>query len=234
MAIFDIEENIDNIDSNILKHKMSQQIKLINGGRKSGTKLIFSPFNEFDGYNPLVTNEFEDTPLDIQQIFIPNNIEVLDYIINLFETTIPSEMNFIDSKWCPKYDPINVIKYYIEDPFFDEELAGLSWYPLIDLGCGLTYISNYIESLYIDLIPKLKNSEYIEFENESGCGEFTIYFSPRYKLPVLEIHWDSDSYIGRNYDAYDPTSDVCALIGEVEVATFYQILKIYKQFIESI
>lgn len=234
MAIFDIEDNIDNIDSNILKHKMSQQIKLINGGRKSGTKLIFSPFNEFDGYNPLVINEFEDTPLDIQQIFIPNNIEVLDYIINLFETTIPSEMNFIDSEWCPKYNPIDVIKYYIEDPFFDEELVGLSWYTLIDLGCGLTYTSKYTESLYIDPISKLKNSEYIEFENESGCGEFTIYFSPRYKLPVLEIHWDSGSYIGLNYDAYAPTSDVCTLIGEVEVATFYQILKIYKQFIESI
>lgn len=234
MAIFDVDNNIDNIDSNILKHKMSQQIKLINGGRKSGTKLIFSPFNECDGYNPLVINEFEDTPLDIQQIFIPNNIEVLDYIINLFETTIPSEMNFVDSEWCPKYDPIDAIKYYIEDPFFDEELVGLSWYPLIDLGCGLTYTSKYTESLYIDPIPKLKNSEYIEFENESGCGEFTIYFSPRYKLPMLEIHWDSGSYIGLNYDAYAPTSDVCTLIGEVEVATFYQILKIYKQFIESI
>ena len=234
MAIFDIEENIDNIDSNILKDKMSQQIKLINGGRKSGTKLIFSPFNKYDGYNPLVINEFEDTPLDIQQIFTPNNIEVLDYIINLFETTIPSEMNFIDSEWCPKYDPIDGIKYYIEDPFFDEELIGLSWYGLIDLGCGLTYIYNYTESLYIDPISKLKNSEYIDFENESGCGEFTIYFSPRYKLPVLEIHWDSGSYIGLNYDTYAPTSDVCTLIGEVEVATFYQILKIYKQFIESI
>ena len=136
-------------------------------------------------------------------------------------------MNFIDSEWCPKYDPIDVIKYYIEDPFFDEELVGLSWYPLIDLGCGLTYISNYTESLYIDLIPKLKNSEYIEFENESGCGEFTIYFSPRYKLPVLEIHWDSDSYIGLY--CYDSI-----ITGEVEVATFYQILKIYKQFIDSI
>lgn len=234
MAIFDVDNNIDNIDSNILKHKMSQQIKLINGGRKSGTKLIFSPFNEYDGYNPLVINEFEDTPSDIQQIFIPNNIEVLNYIINLFETTIPSEMNFIDSEWCPKYDPIDVIKYYIEDPFFDEELVGLSWYRLIGLGCGLTYTSKYAESLYIDPISKLKNSEYIKFENESGCGEFTIYFSPRYKLPVLEIHWDSSSYIGLNYDAYAPTSDVCTLVGEVEVATFYQILKIYKQFIESI
>lgn len=227
MAIFDIEENIDNIDSNILKDKMSQQIKLINGGRKSGTKLIFSPFNKYDGYNPLVINEFEDTPLDIQQIFIPNNIEVLDYIINLFETTIPSEMNFIDSEWCPKYDPIDAIKYYIEDPFFDEELVGLSWYPLIDLGCGLTYISKYTELLYIDPISKLKNSEYIEFENESGCGEFTIYFSPRYKLPVLEIHWDSGSYI-------EPDSDNNTITGEVEVATFYQILKIYKQVIDSI
>ena len=234
MAIFDIEENIDNIDSNILKDKMSQQIKLINGGRKSGTKLIFDPFNEYDGYNPLVINEFEDNPLSIQQIFIPNNIEVLDYIINLFETTTPSEMNFIDSEWCPKYDPIDTIKYYIDDPFFDEDLVGLSWYSLIGLGCGLTYKSKYTESLYIDPISKLKNSEYIEFDNESGCGEFTIYFSPRYKLPVLEINWDSGSYIGLNYDAYAPTSDVCTLIGEVEVATFYQILKIYKQFIDSI
>lgn len=238
MAIFDVDNNIDNIDSNILKHKMSQQIKLINGGRKSGTKLIFNPFNEFDGYNPLVINEFEDTLLDIQQIFIPNNIEVLDYIINLFETTIPSEMNFIDSDWCPKYDPIDAIKYYIEDPFFDiiDDFIQDPFFDKtnIDLGCGLTYISNYTESLYIDLIPKLKNSEYIEFENESGCGEFTIYFAPQYKLPVLEIHWDRGSYIGLDYDAYAPTSDVCTLIGEVEVATFYQILKIYKQFIDSI
>ena len=145
-----------------------------------------------------------------------------------------SEMNFIDSEWCPKYNPIDTIKYYIDDPFFDEDLVGLSWYSLIGLGCGLTYKSKYTESLYIDPISKLKNSEYIEFDNESGCGEFTIYFSPRYKLPVLEINWDSGSYIGLNYDAYAPTSDVCTLIGEVEVATFYQILKIYKQFIDSI
>lgn len=227
MAIFDIEENIDNIDSNILKHKMSQYITLINGGRKSGTQLIIDPFNQYDVCGPFVKNKLEHTSSYIRQIFIPNKIEVLDYIINLFETTTPSEMNFIDSEWCPKYDPIDTIKYYIEDPFFDEELVDLSWYPLIDLGCGLTYISNYIESLYIDLIPKLKNSEYIEFENESGCGEFTIYFAPQYKLPVLEIHWDSDSYIGLY--CYDSL-----ITGEVEVATFYQILKIYKQFIDSI
>lgn len=227
MAIFDIEENIDNIDSNILKHKMSQQIKLINGGRKSGTKLIFSPFNKFDGYNPLVINEFEDTPLDIQQIFIPNNIEVLDYIINLFETTIPSEMNFIDRYWNPDpLDGIDTIHYFIKDPFIDEFIND-PFCSSVDLGCGLEYDSYYEEILHINLIPKLKNSEYISFENESGCVEFTIYFSPQYKLPVLEIHWDTDSYIGLY--CYDSI-----ITGEVEVATFYQILKIYKQFIESI
>ena len=227
MAIFDIEDNIDNIDSNILKHKMSQYITLINGGRKSGTQLIIDPFNQYDVCGPFVKNELEHTSSYIRQIFIPHNIEVLDYIINLFETTTPSEMNFIDRYWNPDpLDGIGTIHYYIKDPFIDEFIND-PFCSYVDLGCGLEYDPYYEEIFHINLIPKLKNSEYIEFENESGCGEFTIYFSPRYKLPVLEIHWDSDSYIGLY--CYDSI-----ITGEVEVATFYQILKIYKQFIESI
>ena len=226
MAIFDIEENIDKVDSSVIKYKMSQQIKLINGGRKSGTQLIFDPFNKYDGYNPLVINKLDHQLSYVYQTFTPNNIEVLNYIINLFETTIPSEMNFIDRYWDPLLDPMDIVYYYIEDPFFDEILVN-SRRRIEDLGCGLEYDSFCVEGLHIDLIQKLKNSEYIEFENESGCVEFTIYFSPRYKLPVLEIHWDTDSYIGLY--CYDSI-----ITDEVEVATFYQILKIYKQFIDSI
>ena len=218
MAIFDIEENIDKVDSSALKYKMLQQIKLINGGRKSGTQLIFDPFNKYDGYNPLVKNELEYHHSYIEQIFTPNNIEVLDYIINLFETTIPSERNCVDREWNTDIDPFDIY-YYIKDPFFDKEL--------VDLGCGLEYDSVYIELFHIDPIQKLKNSEYISFDNGICSGQFTMYFTPQYKLPVLEIQWNTGSYI-------DSDSDNNTITGEVEVATFYQILKIYKQVIDSI
>lgn len=218
MAIFDIKDNIDKIDSDVLKYKMSQQIKLINGGRKSGTQLIFDPFNKYDGYNPLVKNELEYHHSYTEQIFTPNNIEVLNHIINLFETTIPSERNFVDREWNTDIDTFNIF-YYIKDPFFNEEL--------VDLGCGLEYDSIYIESFHIDPIQKLKNSEYISFDNGICEGQFTMYFTPQYKLPVLEIQWNTGSYI-------DSDSDNNTITGEVEVATFYQILKIYKQVIDSI
>lgn len=227
MAIFDIDNNIDNMDSNILKHKMSQQIKLINGGRKSGTKLIFSPFNEFDGYNPLVINKLDHQLSYVYQTFTPHNIEVLDYIINLFETTTPSEMNFIDRYWDPLLDPMDIVYYYIEDPFFDEILVD-SRRRIEDLGCGLEYDSFCVEGLHIDPIQKLKNSEYISFDNGICEGQFTMYFNqPQYKLPVLKILWNTDSYI-------DSDSDNNTITGEVEVAIFYQILRIYKQVIDSI
>ena len=227
MAIFDIEENIDKVDSSTLKYKMSQQIKLINGGRKSGTQLIFDPFNKYDGYNPLVKNELEYYHSYIEQIFIPNKIEVLDYIINLFETTIPSEMNFIDRYWNPDpLDGIDTIHYYIKDPFIDEFIDD-PFCRYVDLGCGLEYDSVYSESFHIDPIPKLKNSEYILFDNGICSGQFTMYFTPQYKLPVLEIQWDTGSYI-------ESDSNNNTITGEVEVATFYQILKIYKQVIDSI
>ena len=232
MAIFDIEENIDNIDSNILKDKMSQYITLINGGRKSGTQLIIDPFNQYDVCGPFVKNELEHTSSYIRQIFIPNNIEVLDYIINLFETTTPSEMNFIDRYWNPDpLDGIDTILYYIKDPFIDEfidEFIDDPFCRYVDLGCGLEYDPYYEEIFHINLIPKLKNSEYISFDNGICEGQFTMYFNqPQYKLPVLKILWNTDSYI-------DSDSDNNTITGEVEVATFYQILKIYKQFIDSI
>ena len=228
MAIFDIEENIDNIDSNILKHKMSQYITLINGGRKSGTQLIIDPFNQYDACGPFVKNKLEHTSSYIRQIFIPHNIEVLDYIINLFETTTPSEMNFIDRYWNPDpLDRIDTITYYITDPFIDEFIDDPFCHS-IDLGCGLEYNPYYREILHINLIPELKNSEYISFDNGICNGQFTMYFNqPQYKLPVLEVQWDTDSYI-ESY-CYDSI-----ITGEVEVATFYQILKIYKQVIDSI
>ena len=226
MAIFDIENNVNNIDSSALKYKMSQQIKLINGGRKSGTQLIFDPFNKYDGYNPLVKNELEYHQLYTEQIFIPNNIEVLNYIINLFETTIPSERNFVDREWNTDMDPMDTVYYYIEDPFFDEILVD-SRCRIVDLGCGLEYDSFCLEGLHIDPIQKLKNSEYIEFDNGICDGQFTMYFTPQYKLPVLKILWGTDSYI-------DSHSDNNTITGEVEVAIFYQILKIYKQVIDSI
>ena len=136
-------------------------------------------------------------------------------------------MNFIDRYWDPLLDPMDIVYYYIEDPFFDEILVN-SRRRIEDLGCGLEYDSFCVEGLHIDLIQKLKNSEYISFDNGICEGQFTMYFNqPQYKLPVLEIHWDTDSYIGLY--CYDSI-----ITGEVEVATFYQILKIYKQFIDSI
>lgn len=227
MAIFDIEENIDKIDSSTLKYKMSQQIKLINGGRKSGTQLIFDPFNKYDGYNPLVINKLDHQLSYVYQTFTPHNIEVLDYIINLFETTIPSEMNFIDRYWDPLLDPMDIVYYYIEDPFFDI-IPVDSRRRIEDLGCGLVYDSFCVEGLHIDPIQKLKNSEYISFDNGICEGQFTMYFNQsQYKLPVLKILWGTDSYI-------DSDSDNNTITGEVEVAIFYQILKIYKQVIDSI
>ena len=226
MAIFDIEDNIDKVDSDVMKYRMSQYITLINGGRKSGTQLIIDPFNQYDVYGPFVKNKLEHTSSYIRQIFIPNNIEVLDYIINLFETTIPSEMNFVDRDWDPLLNPMDTVYYYIEDPFFDEILVNLRC-RIVDLGCGLKYDSFCLESLHIDLIQKLKNSEYIEFDNGICDGQFTMYFTPQYKLPVLKILWGTDSYI-------DSDSDNITITGEVEVAIFYQILKIYKQVIDSI
>lgn len=223
MTIFDIEENIDKFDSSALKYKMSQQIKLINGGRKSGTQLIFDPFNKYDGYNPLVKNELEYHHSYTEQIFIPNNIEVLNYIINLFETTIPSERNFVDREWNTDMDLFDIY-YCIKDPFFNIELVDKE---LVNLGCGLKYDSVYWEIFSIDPIQELKNSECIPFDNGICSGQFTIYFTPQYKLPVLEIQWNTGSYI-------DSDSDNNTITGEVEVATFYQILRIYKQVIDSI
>lgn len=226
MAIFDIEENIDNIDSNIRKHMMSQQIILVNEGRKSGTQLLFDPYTANNEYNPYVLSSLEHYAYGVRQTFLPNSMEVVDYIINLFETTTPSEMNFIDRYWDPLLEPMDIVYYYIEDLFFDEILDDPRR-RIVDLGCGLEYDSFCIEGLHIDPIQKLKNSEYIPFDNGICSGQFTMHFTPQQILPVLNIIWDEASYIENDSSKF-------AIVGEVEVAIFYQILKIYKQVIDSI
>lgn len=117
MAIFDIDNNIDNIDSNIRKHMMSQQIILVNEGRKSGTQLLFDPYTTNNEYNPYVLSSLEHYAYGERQTFLPNSMEVVDYIINLFETTIPSEMNFVDKYWDSQLD-LDIIPYPVQDPFF--------------------------------------------------------------------------------------------------------------------
>lgn len=226
MAIFDIDNNIDNIDSNIRKHMMSQQIILVNEGRKSGTQLLFDPYTTNNEYNPYVLSSLEHYAYGGRQTFLPNSMEVVDYIINLFETTIPSEMNFVDKYWDPLLDPMDIVYYYIEDPFFDEILDD-SRRRIVDLGCGLEYDSFCVEDLHIDLIQKLKNSEYISFDNGICSGSFTINFNSRQILPVLNIIWDEAFYIENDSSKF-------TIVGEVEVAIFYQILKIYKRVIDSI
>lgn len=112
---------------------LSQQIILINNGRKSKTQLIFSPFNRLIGYNPLVKNVFHNGYS--HQTFIPYSIEVVDYVLELFKNTIPAEANFINSKWDPGFyqgdsDPNSIIG---------------------------------TDAIVEDTMTKLKNSEYVDF-----------------------------------------------------------------------
>ena len=112
---------------------LSQQIILINNGRKSKTQLIFSPFNRLTGYNPLVKNEFYNGYL--RQVFTPYSMEVVDYVLELFKNTSPAEANFISSKW---------------DPGFDQGDSNPN-----------SIIGN--DAIDEDTITKLKNSEYVDF-----------------------------------------------------------------------
>lgn len=120
-------------DPIITPETLSQQIILINNGRKSNTHLIFSPFNRLTGYNPLVENTFFNGHL--RQVFIPYSIEVVDYVLELFKNTRPADANFINSNW---------------DPGFDQGDSNPN-----------SIIGN--DAIVEDTITKLKNSEYVDF-----------------------------------------------------------------------
>ena len=143
---------------------LSQQIILINNGRKSKTQLIFSPFNRLTGYNPLVKNEFYGGYS--HQIFLPYSIEVVDYVLELFKNSSPTEENFVNSNW---------------DPGFDQGDSN----PNSIIGT---------DAIVENTVTKLKNSKYVDF-NCMCNGSFTMRFFPHYQLPTLDIFWHDEIYI---------------------------------------
>ena len=163
-------------------HDLAQQVILLNDGRKSGTQLIFS-----STHNPYFVNTITRGTDRAVQAFMPKNIEVVDFILNLFKNTTPAQHNFISSDWTPGLADPDVFKMCPETE------------------------------------RKLRNSEYIRFD--SLCfGEFTINFRKHFPMPVLEIYWSESAYI-------NDIDDDGTITGETEVAIFYPILKLYRQFV---
>ena len=76
--------------------KLAQQVILMNDGRKSGTQLIFNPSS-----SRFLVNIFTHGHGCARQVFMPKSIEVVDYILNMFKNTTPSEHNLIDRDWTP-------------------------------------------------------------------------------------------------------------------------------------
>ena len=73
---------------------------------------------------------------------------------------------------------------------------------------------------------KLRNSEYIQFD--SLCfGKFTMHSPKHLPMPVLEINWTDSGYI-------NDIGDDSTIVGETEVAIFYQILKLYRQVVSQL
>ena len=73
---------------------------------------------------------------------------------------------------------------------------------------------------------KLRNSEFIQFD--SLCfGKFTMHFPKHLPMPVLEINWTDSEYI-------NDIGDDSTIVGETEVAIFYQILKLYRQVVSQL
>lgn len=174
--------NIMNTDST---RKLAQQVILMNDGRKSGTQLIFNPSS-----SPYLVNTFVHGYCRALQTFMPKSIEVVDYILNMFKNTTPSEHNLIDRDWTPGLADPDVFKM-----------------------CPET-------------LRKLRNSEYIQFD--SLCfGKFTMHFLEHRPLPVLEINWTESTYI-------NDIGDDSTIVGETEVAIFYQILKLYRQVVSTL
>lgn len=163
---------------------IAEQIVLINGGGKSRTKLLFKSFDKCNNYNPLVENGIFYRRGYVEQIFRPYSMEVLDYILNLFRTTTPSQMNFVDNNWKPFL--------FSTDDFSSRSSAF-----------------------------KLRENRRLKFYGECS-GEFEIYFCPDLEFYEIRINWGNDSYY------INEESDEHMIVGEIEVAIFYQILKLYK------
>ena len=163
---------------------IAEQIVLINGGGKSGTKLLFKSFDKCNNYNPLVENTILYRQGYTEQIFKPYSMEVMDYILNLFRTTTPSKMNFVDNNWKPFL--------FSTDDFSSRSPAF-----------------------------KLRENWCLKFYGVCS-GEFKIYFCPDLEFYEIWINWENDAYY------ISEESDEHMIVGEVEVATFYQILKLYK------
>ena len=171
-----------NIDST---RKLAQQVILMNDGRKSRTQLIFNPSS-----SQFLVNTFTHGHGCARQVFMPKNIEVVDYILNIFKNTTPAQHNFITSDWTPGLADPDVFKM-----------------------CPET-------------LRKLRNSEFIQFD--SLCfGKFTMHFIGHHRPPVLEINWTDSDYI-------NDIGDDSTIVGETEVAIFYQILKLYRQVVSTL
>ena len=163
---------------------IAEQIVLINGGGKSGTKLLFKSFDKCNNYNPLVENTILYHQGYTEQIFKPYSMEVIDYILNLFRTTTPPKTNFVDNEWKPVL--------FSTDDFSSRSRAF-----------------------------KLKENWRLKFYGVCG-GEFKIYFCPDLEFYEIWINWEEDAYYIKE------KIDEAPIVGEVKVATFYQILKLYK------
>ena len=163
---------------------ISEQIVLINGGGKSGTKLLFKSFDKCNNYNPLVKNTILYSQGYTEQIFRPYSMEVVDYILNLFRTTPPPKTNFVDNEWKP---------YMFSTDDFSSRSPAF----------------------------KLRENWRLKFYGVCG-GEFNIYFCPDLGFYEICISWEEDAYYIKE------KIDEAPIVGEVKVATFYQILKLYK------
>ena len=86
-------------------HELAQQVILLNNGRKNGTQLIFRSSS-----NPYFINAITRGTYAMCQVFMPKNIEVVDFILNMFKNTTPSEHNFIDRDWTPGLADPDVFK----------------------------------------------------------------------------------------------------------------------------
>ena len=86
-------------------HELAQQVILLNDGRKSGTQLIFS-----STHNPYFVNTITRGTDRAVQAFMPKNIEVVDFILNMFKNTTPAQHNFISSDWTPGLADPDVFK----------------------------------------------------------------------------------------------------------------------------
>lgn len=86
-------------------HELAQQVILLNDGRKSGTQLIFS-----SPHNPYFVNTITRGTDRAVQAFMPKNIEVVDFILNMFKNTTPAQHNFISSDWTPGLADPDVFK----------------------------------------------------------------------------------------------------------------------------